>query len=255
MSGDNDKASKQRRSFTSSIPIKEVRDILRQVNAYPREKNKGKPFPDLDRAVEHFITAIEIHNSTVKTLHNNATLTPKNQKDFFKKLRTRLTSLTEFLEGASHEYLERLHYHQINSTPIEDRLAPKGEGLFADHNKPDPMHPQKLINTLQAYEEAAKQFEASPINQGRKDIHRDDLKQLIHFLFEVYERCSGREPRYTYGQDDKKVLRYSGDFILLVKLAKHFADLNNKDSITENSIGDILKSILKGRKSIKKQRS
>jgi hypothetical protein len=241
-----DKKDTKPRSFVSSIPINEVADILRQVNAYPRRQNEV-PFPDLDFATERFIFAIELHNSAVETLHNSPTLTPRNQKDFFDKLQARLTRLIDFLEDAPGEYLERLHYHQRNSVPIKDRLAEKDDGLFADRTKAEPLHPQKFINTLKAYGEATKQLQTSPINPGRKDIHRDDLKQLIHFLFEVYEECSGREPGYAYGQDDNKELRYRSDFILLVELSKPLASLNNKTGITNNSIGEGLKSVKKER--------
>jgi len=246
MSGDNDKTSKQYRPFVSSIPISEVENILREVNAYPRAGG-DEPFPDLELATKRLISAIELHNNTVGTLHNNPTLAPRNQKEFVDKFQTRLTRLVDFLEDAPSEYLERLHYHQVNSTPIEVRLAEKDDSLFADRNKAEPIHPQKLINVLKLYEETANHLVANPINKGRKDIHRDDLKQLIHFLFEVYEECSGREPGYTYGQDDKKELRYKGDFILLVELSKPFAELNNKDAITNNSIGEGLKSVRKER--------
>ena len=247
MSGKNANPSKQRRSFVSSIPINQVMDIVNRVNAYPREKGKGIPFPDLDHAVKRLVSVIEIHNDTVSTLHNNPTLTPKNQKDFFDKLQTRLTRLTEFLEDAPHEYLERLHYHQVNSTPIEDRLGPNDDDLFADRNKAEPMHPQKLINTLKAYAEATAQLQSRPINQGRKDLHRDDLKQLIGFLFEVYQNCSGREPGYNHTTKNGEPQRYEGDFILLVELAKPHAILNNKESITNNSIGEGIKSVKKER--------
>lgn len=235
------------RTFVSSIPIKEVEDILRQVNAHPRDPKLDEPFPDLDLAVKRFIAAIETHNDTVETLHTHQTLTPKNQRDFHEKLQTRLTKLATFLEEAPKEYLERLHHHQVNTQPLEDRLAKKNDYLFADRNSAEPMPPQKLINILKAYGDAARHFEANPINTGRKDNHRDDLKQLIHFLFEMYAECAGRKPGYSYGPNEKDVLTYKSDFVLLIELAEPFARLNHKDDITNNAIGEGIKSVKKER--------
>ena len=236
------------RTYESSIPINEVEEILRQANAYPRSKGE-EPFPDLSHAIARFISTIELHNHSVETLHNGPTLTPRHQKDFYKKLQTRLIRLIELLQDGAHEYHERLYYHQVNTRPIEDRLAKKnGDDLFADKTIAEPIQPLKFINTLQAYLETAKHLEGNPINQRRKDIHRDDLKQLIHFLFEVYEECSGREPGYNYVQRNGKDYQYEGDFILLVELAIPFADLNNKNAITNNSIGEGLKSVKKERR-------
>ncbi len=126
------------RTYESSIPINEVEDILRQANAYPRSKGE-EPFPDLPLAIERFISAIELHNSTVEALHNGPTLIPKQQKEFYQKLQSRLTRLIDFLEGSPGEYQERLHYHQVNSRPIEERLAVDNDSLFIDRTAPEPM--------------------------------------------------------------------------------------------------------------------
>lgn len=232
--------------YVSPIPINEVKGILRQVNAHPR-KNLEKPFPNLDLATEQFIIAIELHNQTADTLHNSSTLNPRHQKDYFKKLQGRINRLIDFLEDSEKEYLERLHYHQRNALSLEDRLSKVDEGLFPDFDKPDPMPPKKLINALKAYRDAASQLKTTPINAGRKDIHRDDLKQLIHFLFDAYQKCSGRTPGYTYTQRDGKAHQYEGDFVLLIELAIPFANLNNKNGITNNSIGEGIKSVKKDR--------
>lgn len=232
--------------YVSSIPIDEVERILEQVNAHPRNE-EYPPFPDLKLATERFIAAIEGHNDTVDTLHNSETLTPKNQKLFYKKLQTRLTNLIDYLEAGPYEYRERLFVSQANARTFEQRSDKNDEDLFADRTDAELMPPQKFINTLKAYRATAEHLEENPINQGRKDVHRDDLKQLIHFLFGMYQRCSGRAPGYNYVQRDGNAFRYEGDFILLVEHAIPFAQLNNKIGITNNSIGERIKSVKKER--------
>lgn len=240
----SENSSNNRPVYLSSIPIDKVEKILEQVNAYPRTEERP-PFPDLKLATERFIAAIEGHNDTVETLHNNETLTPRNQKAFYKKLETRLTNLIDYLEAGPYEYHERLFVAQANARRYENQ--PAEDDLFADRTGAEAMVPQKFINTLKAYRATAKDLEENPINQGRKDAHRDDLKQLIHFLFGMYQRCSGRAPGYNYAQRDGEAFRYEGDFILLVEQAIPFAQLNNKNGITNNSIGEGVKSVRKER--------
>jgi hypothetical protein len=178
---------------------------------------------------------IDLFNNTVDSLITNSTLTPKNQKDFYKKLNKRVSRLLEFLQEGPPEYLGRIYMHQRDKRIPEQSLNKKDEGLNGDITITEPINPKKFINTLKAYSETIDHLYNNPINKNRKDNHRDDLRHLIDLLFEMYIKCSGRPPGQNY--DGDKV--YKGDFVLLVKLVEPYVKLTSK--ITNDAIRDGVK--------------
>lgn len=201
-------------NYQPPIPLDEAQKILEKVNSYERKKGVTQPFPNQDDAISKLLTTIDLFNGTVDSFYTNPTLTPKNQKNFYNKLNKRVSKLLEFLQEEPYEYLERIYMHQMNNRTLEQRIWKKDEGFFRDITSAEPINPQKFINTLKAYLETIDHLFSNPLNKNRKDNHRDDLRYLIVFLFEFYEKCSGRPPGYTYDINSG----YKGDFVLLIEL-------------------------------------
>jgi len=177
----------------------------------------------------------------VDSFHTKPTLTPKNQKDFHKKLNNRVSRLLEFLQEEPFEYFERIYFHQMNTRTHEQRFKKEDEGLFGDITSAEPINPKKFINTLKAYLKTINDLSSNPLNKNRKDNHRDDLRHLIGLLFEFYNKCSGRDPGYTY--DIHKV--YKGDFVLLVDLVIPYVKLHSDIPPTNEAIGEGIKLCIK----------
>ena len=229
------------KNYQPPIPLDECKKIIKKVNSYKRKKGVTQPFPKQNYAIHQLLFTIELFNRTVDSFYTKPTLTPKNQKDFYKKLNTRVSKLLDFLQEEPFEYLERIYIHQMNNRTLEQRLKKEDEGLFGDITSAEPINPQKFINTLKAYLETIDHLSSNPINKNRKDNHRDDLRHLIGFLFELYEKCSGRPPGYNYNKD--KV--YKGDFVLFVELIITHVKLLSKDTITNEAIGEGIKLCVK----------
>ena len=229
------------KNYQPPIPLDECKKIIKKVNSYKRKKGVTQPFPKQNYAIHQLLFTIELFNRTVDSFYTKPTLTPKNQKDFYKKLNTRVSKLLDFLQEEPFEYLERIYIHQMDNRTLKQRLKKEDEGLFGDITSAEPINPQKFINTLKAYLETIDHLSNNPINKNRKNNHRDDLRHLIGFLFELYEKCSGRTPGYNYNKD--KV--YKGDFVLFVELIIPHVKLLSKDTITNEAIGEGIKLCVK----------
>jgi hypothetical protein len=222
-------------NYQPPIPLDEAQKIIKEVNNCKRKKGVTQPFKNQDYAIHQLLFTIDLFNQTVDSLITNPTLTPKNQKDFYNKLNKRVSKLLDFLQEEPYEYLERIYVHQMNST-LEQRVKKKDEGLFGDITSAESINPKKFINTLKAYLKTTDDLSSNPLNKNRKGNHRDDLRHLIDLLFEMYIKCSGRTPGYTY---DKTYKVYKGDFVLLVKLVEPYVKLNSKT--TNEAIGEGIK--------------
>jgi hypothetical protein len=221
------------KNYQPPIPLDECKKIIEKVNSYKRRGDQ--PFQNQDYAIHQLLFTIDLFNNTVDSLITNSTLTPKNQKDFYKKLNKRVSRLLEFLQEGPPEYLGRIYMHQRDKRIPEQSLNKKDEGLNGDITITEPINPKKFINTLKAYSETIDHLYNNPINKNRKDNHRDDLRHLIDLLFEMYIKCSGRPPGRN--SDGEKV--YKGDFVLLVKLVEPYVKLTSK--ITNDAIRDGVK--------------
>ena len=229
------------KNYQPPIPLDECKKIIKKVNSYERKKGVAQPFQNQDDDIIQLLFTIELFNRTVDSFYTKPTLTPKNQKDFYKKLNTRVSKLLDFLQEEPFEYLERIYIHQMNNRTLEQRLKKEDEGLFGDITSAEPINPKKFINTLKAYLETIDHLSSNPINKNRKDNHRDDLRHLIELLFEFYKKCSGRTPGYNYNKD--KV--YKGDFILLVDLVISHVKLHSDIPPTNEAIGEGIKLCIK----------
>jgi len=203
------------KNYQPPIPLDECKKIIKKVNSYKRKKGVTQPFQNQNDDIIQLLTTIELYNRTAYSFYKNPTLTPGNQKDFYKKLDNRVSRLLEFLQKEPFEYFERIYFHQMNTRTHEQRFKKKDEGLFGDITSAEPINPQKFINTLEAFLETINELSRNPINKNRKDNHRDDLRYLIELLFEFYKKCSGRLPGYNYDKVEKV---YKGDFVLLIDL-------------------------------------
>ena len=221
------------KNYQPPIPLDECKKIIEKVNSYKRRGDQ--PFKNQDYAIHQLLFTIDLFNQTVDSHITNPTLTPKNQKDFYKKLSKRVSRLLEFLQEGPPEYLGRIYMHQRDKRIPEQSLNKKDEGLNGDITITEPINPKKFINTLKAYSETIDHLYNNPINKNRKDNHRDDLRHLIDLLFEMYIKCSGRPPGRN--SDGEKV--YKGDFVLLVKLVEPYVKLTSK--ITNDAIRDGVK--------------
>jgi len=221
------------KNYQPPIPLDECKKIIEKVNSYKRRGDQ--PFKNQDYAIHQLLFTIDLFNQTVDSHITNPTLTPKNQKDFYKKLSKRVSRLLEFLQEGPPEYLGRIYMHQRDKRIPEQSLNKKDEGLNGDITITEPINPKKFINTLKAYSETIDHLYNNPINKNRKDNHRDDLLHLIDLLFEMYIKCSGRPPGRN--SDGEKV--YKGDFVLLVKLVEPYVKLTSK--ITNDAIRDGVK--------------
>jgi hypothetical protein len=229
------------KNYQPPIPLDECKKIIKKVNSYKRKKGVTQPFQNQNDAIIQLLVTIELFNQTVHSFYTNPTLSPKNQKNYYNKLKKRLSRLLEFLQEEPFEYFERIYFHQMNTRTHEQRFKKEDEGLFGDITSAEPINPKKFINTLKAYLETIDHLSSNPINKNRKDNHRDDLRHLIGFLFELYEKCSGRTPGYNYNKD--KV--YKGDFVLFVELIIPHVKLLSKDTITNEAIGEGIKLCIK----------
>ncbi len=229
------------KNYQPPIPLDECKKIIKKVNSYKRKKGVTQPFPKQDYAIHQLLFTIDLFNKIVDNLITNSTLTPKNQKDFYKKLNNRVSRLLEILQEGPHEYFERIYMHQRDKRIPEQSLNKKDEGLNGDITITEPINPKKFINTLKAYSETIDHLYNNPINKNRKGNHRDDLRYLIELLFEMYIKCSGRTPGYNYNKD--KV--YKGDFVLFVELIIPHVKLLSKDTITNEAIGEGIKLCVK----------
>jgi hypothetical protein len=223
------------KNYQPPIPLGECKKIIKKVNSYKRKKGVAQPFKNQDYAIHQLLFTIDLFNNTVDSLITNSTLTPKNQKDFYKKLNNRVSRLLEFLQEGPPEYLGRIYMHQRDKRIPEQSLNKNDEGLNGDITITEPSNPKKFINTLKAYSETIDHLYNNPINKNRKDNHRDDLLYLIDLLFEMYIKCSGRPPGRN--SDGEKV--YKGDFVLLVKFVEPYVKLTSK--ITNDAIRDGVK--------------
>ena len=223
------------KNYQPPIPLDECKKIIKKVNSYKRKKGVAQPFKNQDYAIHQLLFTIDLFNNTVDSLITNSTLTPKNQKDFYKKLSKRVSRLLKFLQEGPPEYLGRIYMHQRDKRIPEQSLNKKDEGLNGDITITEPINPKKFINTLKAYSETIDHLYNNPINKNRKDNHRDDLLHLIDLLFEMYIKCSGRPPGRN--SDGEKV--YKGDFVLLVKLVEPYVKLTSP--ITNDAIRDGVK--------------
>jgi hypothetical protein len=221
------------KNYQPPIPLDECKKIIEKVNSYKRKGDQ--PFKNQDYAIHQLLFTIDLFNQTVDSHITNPTLTPKNQKDFYKKLSKRVSRLLKFLQEGPPEYLGRIYMHQRDKRIPEQSLNKKDEGLNGDITITEPINPKKFINTLKAYSETIDHLYNNPINKNRKDNHRDDLLHLIDLLFEMYIKCSGRPPGRN--SDGEKV--YKGDFVLLVKLVEPYVKLTSK--ITNDAIRDGVK--------------
>jgi len=229
------------KNYQPPIPLDECKKIIKKVNSYKRKKGVTQPFPKQNYAIHQLLFTIELFNRTVDSFYTKPTLTPKNQKDFYKKLNTRVSKLLDFLQEEPFEYLERIYIHQMDNRTLKQRLKKEDEGLFGDITSAEPINPQKFINTLKAYLETIDHLSNNPINKNRKNNHRDDLRHLIELLFEFYKKCSGRTPGYTYNKD--KI--YKGDFFLLVDLVISHVKLHSDIPPTNEAIGEGIKLCIK----------
>ena len=227
---------KKGKKYPPPIPLAEAKKIIKEVNIYKRKKDVTKPFPNQGYAVSQLLSTIDLFNNTVDSLITNSTLTPKNQKDFYKKLNKRVSRLLEFLQEGPPEYLGRIYMHQRDKRIPEQSFNGNAEDLYTHIiTREEQINPQNLINTLQGYSETIGHLYKNPINKNRKNNHRDDLRHLIDLLFEMYLKCSGRPPGRN--SDGEKV--YKGDFVLLVKLVEPYVKLTSK--ITNDAIRDGVK--------------
>ena len=227
-------------NYQPPIPLDEAKKILEKVNSCKRKKGLTQPFKNQDDPLS-LLNTIELFNQTVVSFFTKPTLTPKNQKDFYNKLNKHVSRLLEFLKKEPFEYHERIYFHQMNSLTLEQKLK-KEEGLFGNITSEKPINPQKFINTLKAYLKTIDHLSSNPLNKNRKDNHRDDLRYLIGFLFEMYKKCSGRDPGYTL---DKVVKVYKGDFILLVELVIPHVKPPFDIKPTNEAIGEGIKLCIK----------
>ena len=229
------------KNYQPPIPLDECKKIIKKVNLCKRKKGASQPFQNQNDAIFQLVFAIELFNQTVHSFYTNPTLSPKNQKNYYNKIKKRLSRLLEFLQEEPFEYFERIYFHQMNTRTHEQRFKKEDEGLFGDITSAEPINPKKFINTLKAYLETIDHLSSNPINKNRKDNHRDDLRHLIGFLFELYEKCSGRTPGYNYNKD--KV--YKGDFVLLVDLVIPYVKLHSDIPPTNEAIGEGIKLCIK----------
>ena len=95
------------KNYQPPIPLDECKKIIKKVNSYKRKKGVTQPFPKQNYAIHQLLFTIELFNRTVDSFYTKPTLTPKNQKDFYKKLNTRVSKLLDFLQEEPFEYLER----------------------------------------------------------------------------------------------------------------------------------------------------
>lgn len=226
---------KKGKKYQPPIPLAEAKKIITAVNNHKREKGVPQPFKDQSYATSQLLFTIDLFNQTVDRFITNSTLTPKNQKDYYNKLKKRVTGLLKFLQEEPSEYLERIYMYQRDKHIPEQSLNKKDEGLNGDITITEPITPEKFINTLIDYSETIVHLHKNPINNNRKNNHRDDLRYLIDLLFEMCIKCSGRPPgRNGHGE---KV--YKGDFALLVKLVEPYVKLTSP--ITNDAIRDGVK--------------
>ena len=224
------------KNYQPPIPLDECKKIIKKVNSYERKKGVTQPFKNQDYAIHQLLFTIDLFNQTVDSHITNPTLTPKNQKDFYKKLSKRVSRLLEFLQEGPPEYLGRIYMHQRDKRIPEQSFNGNAEDLYTHIiTREERINPQNLINTLQGYSETIDHLSDNPINNNRKNNHRDDLRHLIDLLFEMYLKCSGRPPGRN--SDGEKV--YKGDFVLLVKLVEPYVKLTSK--ITNDAIRDGVK--------------
>ena len=230
---------KKGKKYPPPIPLAEAKKIIKEVNIYKRKKDVTKPFPNPGYAVSQLLSTIDLFNQTVDRFITNPTLTPKNQKDYYNKLNKRVSELLKFLKEEPPEYLERIYMHQRDKRIPEQSLQKFNkefnDGLHDDITSILPITPKKFIDTLKAYRETTDHLSDNPINNNRKNNHRDDLRHLIDLLFEMYIKCSGRPPGRN--SDGEKV--YKGDFVLLVKLVEPYVKLTSP--ITNDAIRDGVK--------------
>jgi hypothetical protein len=229
--------NKTDKNYRPPIPLGKAKKIIKEVNIYKRKKGVNQPFKNQDYAISQLLLTIDLFNNNVDRLITNSTLTPKNQKDFYKKLNNRVSRLLEILQEGLPEYLGRIYMHQRDKRIPEQSLNKKDEGLNGDITITEPINPKKFINTLKAYSETIDHLYNNPINKNRKDNHRDDLRHLIDLLFEMYIKCSGRTPGYTYNKDKK----YKGDFVLLVELVIPYVKPPFDIKPTNEAIGEGIK--------------
>ncbi len=86
------------KNYQPPIPLNECKKIIKKVNRYKRKKGVTQPFKNQDYAIHQLLFTIDLFNNTVDSLITNSTLTPKNQKDFYKKLNNRASRLLEILQ-------------------------------------------------------------------------------------------------------------------------------------------------------------
>jgi hypothetical protein len=230
---------KKGKKYPTPIPLAEAKKIINDVNIHKREKGVSPPFKDQGYAISQLLSTIDLYNQTVDNLITNPALTPENQKTYYNKLNKRVSRLLDFLQEEPPEYLERIYMHQRDKR-IPEQILQKfnkefNDGLHDDITSILPITPKKLIDTLKAYAKTTKHLSDNPINNNRKNNHRDDLRHLIDLLFEMHIKCSGRPPgRNSVGE---KV--YKGDFVLLVKLVEPYVKLTSP--ITNDAIRDGVK--------------
>jgi hypothetical protein len=226
------------KSYQPPIPLDECKKIIKKVNSYERKKGVAQPFKNQDYAIHQLLFTIDLFNNTVDSLITNSTLTPKNQKDFYKKLNKRVSRLLEFLQEGPPEYLGRIYMHQRDKRIPEQSFNGNAEDLYTHIiTREERINPQNLINTLQGYSETIGHLYKNPINKNRKNNHRDDLRHLIDLLFEMYIKCSGRTPGYT----NNKYKVYKGDFVLLVELVIPYVKPPFDIKPTNEAIGEGIK--------------
>ena len=226
-------------NYQPPIPLAEAKKIIKEVNNYKRKKGVTQPFQDQGYASHQLLFTIDLFNRTVDSLITNPTLTPENQKVYYNKLNKRVSGLLKFLQEGPPEYLGRIYMHQRDKRIPEQSLQKFNkefnDGLHDDITSILPITPKKFIDTLKAYSETTHHLSDNPINNNRKNNHRDDLRHLIDLLFEMYIKCSGRPPgRNSVGE---KV--YKGDFVKLVKLVEPYVKLTSP--ITNDAIRDGVK--------------
>ena len=229
---------KKGKKYPPPIPLAEAKKIIKEVNIYKRKKDVTKPFPNQGYAVSQLLSTIDLFNNTVDSLITNSTLTPKNQKDFYKKLNNRVSRLLEILQEGPPEYLGRIYMHQRDKRIPEQSFNGNAEDLYTHIiTREEQINPQNLINTLQGYSETIGHLYKNPINKNRKNNHRDDLRHLIDLLFEMHIKCSGRTPGYT----NNKYKVYKGDFVLLVELVIPYVKPPFDSKPTNEAIGEGIK--------------
>ena len=136
------------KNYQPPIPLDECKKIIKNVNSYKRKKGVTQPFPKQDYAIHQLLFTIELFNQTVDSFYTKPTLTPKNQKDFYKKLNTRVSKLLDFLQEEPFEYLERIYIHQMDNRTLKQRLKKEDEGLFGDITSAEPINLQKFMDLL-----------------------------------------------------------------------------------------------------------